>query len=223
MKLEHPAMNSRLNCCLLSLVALGVAWSAVEGWAASRESMAKSLLPNSDFNQGGSAPAGWTLSGGNGRWVDRQRSRSHRRRQRLQPVAMSVPFDAGRLVPISNASPKHGQRRYLLHFRPRVRQPRSAAVRFLGMAWPRFSRARPSRRRFHSAGAMARRRLVPIRRRAARAGHAGSRGRFACGGQPRDGRCAANYVGRRRVDPRRPLRRLSATFRTRAATTIARC
>ena len=30
------------------------------------------LLPNPDFNQGRSAPVGWTLSGGQGRWVNRK-------------------------------------------------------------------------------------------------------------------------------------------------------
>ncbi len=35
-------------------------------------STATAQVPNPEFDQGGDAPAGWTLSGGQGRWVDRQ-------------------------------------------------------------------------------------------------------------------------------------------------------
>ena len=63
-------MYLRLDRCILSLVSLWAVLAIVDCRAAGAASTPPQLVPNPDFNQGGSAPVGWTLSGGQGRWVD---------------------------------------------------------------------------------------------------------------------------------------------------------
>jgi len=55
------------------------------------DSAETNLLPNPDFTAGTDAPAGWTLSGGEGRWADRD-VLGDRHRQRLEPLAVRRPF-----------------------------------------------------------------------------------------------------------------------------------
>ncbi len=59
-----PTVTATLAIALLALAKLSAPAHAV--------SQAPALVPNSDFTQGTDAPSGWKLSGGQGRWVDRQ-------------------------------------------------------------------------------------------------------------------------------------------------------
>ncbi len=60
--------GSRRFRWLLAAVAIGIALLAVAAVASATENLA----PNADFREGTDTPAGWSLSGGQGRWIDRQ-------------------------------------------------------------------------------------------------------------------------------------------------------
>ncbi len=61
----------RLWSTAIAMVCLTLAWTTAGVSAASSET-GRNATVNADFTEGSDAPVGWSLSGGKGRWVDRQ-------------------------------------------------------------------------------------------------------------------------------------------------------
>ena len=84
------------------------------------------LVPNPHFDQGDAAPLGWTLSGGQGRWVDRHMLEVTGTGSDSNQWQCTCRFAPGGLYRFQVRAPRR-RRRQRGHLRARLRQPRPCA------------------------------------------------------------------------------------------------